>query len=35
MGLMSEREGEGEVDEKLPSPVKGLAGMMVRLWVGD
>ena len=35
MGLMSEREEEGEVDEKLPSPTEGLAGTMVRPWVGD
>ena len=35
MGLMSEREDEGEVDEKLPSPAKGLAGMTARSWVGD
>ena len=26
MGLMSEIEDEGEVDEKLPSPAEGLAG---------
>ena len=35
MGLMSEREDEGEVDEKLPSSAKMLASMMVRPWVGD
>nr|POE65800.1 hypothetical protein CFP56_38270 [Quercus suber] len=35
MGLMSEREDEGEVDEKLPSPAKGLAGTTVRPWVED
>ena len=35
MGLMSEREDEGEVDVKLPSPAEGLAGTRVRLWVGD
>ena len=35
MGLMSERKDKGEVDEKLPSPTKGLAGTMVRPWVGD
>ena len=35
MGLMSEREDEGEVDKKLPSPAEGLASMMVRLWVGE
>ena len=32
MGLMSEREDEGEVDEKLPSPIEGLVGMMVMSW---
>ena len=35
MGLMTEREDEGEVDEKLPSSAEGLAGTTVRLWVGD
>ena len=35
MGLMSEREDEGEVDEKLPSPAEGLAGTTVRPWFGD
>ena len=35
MGLMSEREDEGEVDEKLPSSAEGLAGMTVRSWFGD
>ena len=35
MGLMSEREDEGEVDEKLPSLAKGLAGTMVRPWIED
>ena len=35
MGLMSERKDECEVDEKLPSPEEGLAGTMVRPWVGD
>ena len=35
IGLMSEREDEGEVDEKLPSPAKGLVGTTVRPWVGD
>ena len=32
---MSERDDEGEVDEKLPSPAEGLAGMMVRPWFRD
>ena len=35
IGLMSEREDEGEVDEKLPSPAEGLVGTTVRPWVGD
>ena len=35
MGLMSEREDEGEVDEKLPSSAEMLVSMMVRPWVGD
>ena len=35
MGLMNEREDEGEVDEKLPSSAEGLAGMTVRPWVED
>ena len=35
MGLMSEREDKGEVDEKLPSSAEGLAGMTVRPWVED
>ena len=35
MGLMSEREEEGEVDEKLPSSAEELAGTTVRPWVGD
>ena len=35
MGLMSEIEDEGEVDEKLPSPAEGLTGMMVRPWFRD
>ena len=35
MGLMSEREDEGKVDEKLPSLAKGLASTTVRLWVRD
>ena len=35
MGLMSEREDEGEVDEKLPLSAEMLASMMVRPWVGD
>ena len=35
IGLMSEREDEGEVDEKLPSSAEGLAGMTVRPWVED
>ena len=35
MGLMSEREDEGELDEKLPSSAEGLAGMTVRPWFGD
>ena len=35
MGLMSEREDESKVDEKLLSPAEGLAGMTVRSWVGD
>ena len=35
MGLMSEREDEDEVDEKLPSPAEGLAGTTARPWVGD
>ena len=35
MGLMSEREDKGEVDEKLPSLAEGLVGTTVRLWVGD
>ena len=35
MGLMSEIEDEGEVDEKLPLPTEGLAGMTVRSWFGD
>nr|POE95791.1 hypothetical protein CFP56_39331 [Quercus suber] len=35
MGLMSEREDEGEVDEKLHSPTERLAGTAVRLWVED
>ena len=34
MGLMSEREDEGEVDVKLPSSTEGLVGTTVRLWVG-
>ena len=34
MGLMSEREDECEVDEKLPSPTEGLAGTTVRPWSG-
>ena len=35
MGLMSEREDEGKVDEKLPSLVEGLIGTTARPWVGD
>ena len=35
MGLMIEREDEGEVDEKLPSPAEGLASTTARPWVGD
>ena len=35
MGLMSEREDEGEVDDNLPSLIEGLASTMVRPWVGD
>ena len=35
MGLMTEREDEGEVDEKLPSPAEGLASTITRPWVGD
>ena len=35
MGLMTEREDEGEVDDNLPSLIEGLAGTMVRPWVGD
>ena len=35
MGLMSEREDESKVDEKLLSPTEGLAGTTVRSWVGD
>ena len=35
LGLMSEREDEGEVDEKLPSLAKGLAGTTVRPWFKD
>ena len=35
MGLMSEREDEGEVDDNLPSLIEGLAGTTARLWVGD
>ena len=35
MGLMSEREDESKVDEKLLSPAKGLASTTVRSWVGD
>ena len=31
----SEREDEGEVDEKLPSPTEGLIGTIVRPWIGD
>ena len=30
MGLMSEREDEGEVDERLPSPAEGLVGTTTR-----
>ena len=30
-----EREDEGEVDEKLPSPVEGLASTMTGLCAGD
>jgi len=32
---MSEREDKGEVDVKLPSPTKELAGTTVRPWVED
>ena len=35
MGLMSEREDEGEVNEKLPSSAEGLAGTTIRPWVRD
>ena len=35
MGLMSEREDEGEVDDNLPSLIEGLTGTMVKPWVGD
>ena len=35
MGLMSEREDEGEVDENLPSPAEGLVGATARPWVED
>ena len=32
---MKEREDKGGVDDKLPSPAKGLTGMTTRLWVED
>ena len=32
---MSEKEEEGEVDEKLPSSAEELAGTTARPWVGD
>ena len=35
MGLMSEREDEGEVDVKLPLSAEGLAGTTMRPWVRD